>query len=315
MAFSEEIREQIERYIKKDLGKKEHFIYIEDKRLRKRLCDELSIARYVYKILEGMKVSNEIQLGQIRLQILMYASIFEAVIHYLLFDVFKEEIVDEFKKNQLKKISIPALKKDKLKKELIHEMNGEKEIVPCYIEQVSSSEREIKFGEKCLVAKKIGLINEEINNVLGDVYRVRNAIHIHNELESEVNYEFELVKKSLNYLKKFDESILKKYLQKGFKSKYIKKGRKKYQVSYILLNNYIIIKKNKVNDDNIVCLEGEKILELYKEIKKNKHTEVTQILVEIFGKKFLNKKNLILEIVEDENIIQEIKNKVEEYYI
>ncbi|MBW6391328.1 hypothetical protein [Billgrantia antri] len=89
MAFSDETRSAIDAYLEGHLADwdwhKDRFDFISDPTLRDRLADEFISTRYVYKLLEGMAADSWLLRAQIRLQVLSYASIYEAVIHHILF--------------------------------------------------------------------------------------------------------------------------------------------------------------------------------------------------------------------------------------
>lgn len=133
MAFSDETRNAIKGYIDGHLADwewhKDRFSFISDQTLRNRLADEFISTRYVYKFLEGMAADDWLLRAQIRLQVLSYASIYEAVIHHILFDELstnpKVQALTEFKTK--KQISIPTSKKAALESALEHDG---KEIIP-----------------------------------------------------------------------------------------------------------------------------------------------------------------------------------------
>ena len=79
MPFRKEIQEYIQDYCMKHLPDENwinnEFEFIKDEALRKRIEIEYKNARYLYKIFEGLNVQGERLLAEVRLQILMYASI------------------------------------------------------------------------------------------------------------------------------------------------------------------------------------------------------------------------------------------------
>ena len=95
MAFTSETKKELENYISGHLPNKEwyesHFYpFIENKSLRDRLIVEFINARKIYKFFEGLQASDELLLAQIKTQVIMYVSIQEAVVNYLLFELFEE---------------------------------------------------------------------------------------------------------------------------------------------------------------------------------------------------------------------------------
>lgn len=89
MAFKENIKKEVDEYSRNHIGSKDwhisQFDFIDDNKLATRLGEEFLAARYLYKILEGLEAGGWLQRAQIRLQVLAYASIYEASLHYLLF--------------------------------------------------------------------------------------------------------------------------------------------------------------------------------------------------------------------------------------
>lgn len=89
MAFAEEIKKSVDEYARKHIADedwhKSFFDFIDDPKLANRLGEEFLAARYIYKLLEGLEADEWLQRAQIRLQILSYASIYEAALHHLLF--------------------------------------------------------------------------------------------------------------------------------------------------------------------------------------------------------------------------------------
>lgn len=61
------------------------FGFLSDPNLADRLSDEFMSARYIYKLLEGLEAVGWLQRAEVRVQLLLYASIYEAVLHHVLF--------------------------------------------------------------------------------------------------------------------------------------------------------------------------------------------------------------------------------------
>lgn len=128
------------------------------------------------------------------------------VIHYLLFEVFKDN--ENVKKLQVhvipKKIDIPIGKKSKLEKELTH--NGKK-IVTFYYDECNKEITAIRFDHKCKVAEKIGLIDSKLCLELIKNYEIRNGLHMHAEIRKQIEYELEISKIAYRRMKLFVEQI------------------------------------------------------------------------------------------------------------
>ena len=94
MPLSLDNRKNILEYCDRDLPSTEWYLdqfdFIEQDALRKRLALEFYAARYLYKLGEALKVSGAHMHAHVKFQIIQYASIYEAVIVYLLWNRFSE---------------------------------------------------------------------------------------------------------------------------------------------------------------------------------------------------------------------------------
>ena len=199
--------------------------FIEDINLKKTIIEEFKGIRFAYKLYEGLEAKDENLIFQIRHQIFAYATIYEAIIHYILYTYYSD--TKEFHDLQYHecpaKISIPADKLNKLNKELIH--NGDT-IIPYHIQERKKDETQVRFDDKCKTAEKLGLIhniktsNGRIVNLADDIveiYSYRNAIHLIAEQRKGITYELELSEKAYKRMRPFIAQIKEKL-------KYDKKG-------------------------------------------------------------------------------------------
>ena len=99
------------------------FEFIQDKQLQKRIIDEFRAIRFAYKLYEGIEADAENLIFEVRHQILAYASIYEAVIHYVLYEYYSQ--TSEFHCLQYHivptRISIPTEKQAQLNNALSHQ--------------------------------------------------------------------------------------------------------------------------------------------------------------------------------------------------
>ncbi len=210
MAFTEETKKAINDYISGHIADwnwhKNRFDFITDQTLQDRLADEFISTRYVYKLLEGMTADSWLLRAQIRFQILSYASIYEAVLHHILFDRLASNpnvnALIEYKTKKL--IDIPSEKKAYLKKVLEH--NG-KTIIPTYETIARTDETKIRFDKKAECAEKLGLISRELKNEIIEFYNARNAIHIHAEIRKNLDYQLDLSKRAYRRMEPFIDQI------------------------------------------------------------------------------------------------------------
>lgn len=88
MAFSEEIKNIVNNYcnnhLPQDSWYENEFSFITDDALRKRIIAEFKSIRFAYKLYEGIEASDINLMFEVRNQILAYASIYEAVIEFVL---------------------------------------------------------------------------------------------------------------------------------------------------------------------------------------------------------------------------------------
>lgn len=242
MAFPEELKLCVDNYCSRDLPENEwygtEFNFVRDDVLRNRLVTEFKNARYVYKIFEGLGAKDELLLAEVRLQVLMYASIFEAVIHYVLFEEYyknDQHVKDSLIQIVTKPYSLPQEKLEKLKKELKHDG---KEFTPYFKTTQRRDITKVRFDEKCRIAEKIGLIQpfklrdkETVFDILIDkttgiemvdfaselirIYEVRNAIHLQAELKKDVEYHLGLSCLAYKRMRPFIDQIKKKLYADG----------------------------------------------------------------------------------------------------
>lgn len=231
MPLSNDVKKEIYEYCNNHLADedwyKEEFEFIEDEKLRERLVQEFRGIRFAYKLYEGIEAKDENLIFEIRHQILAYATIYEAVIHYVLYSYYNE--TPEFHAlqyhNAPAKISIPKDKVDNISSALLH--NGER-IIPYHIQERKKDETQVRFDEKCIAAEKLGLIHsfenkegEHINlpKEIIEIYSYRNAIHLAAELRKGVEYELDLSKLAYRRMRPFIDQIKAK-LQEESKSIY-----------------------------------------------------------------------------------------------
>ena len=194
------------------------FEFIEDQALRRRLVEEFKGIRFAYKLYEGIEAKDENLLFEIRHQIFSYATIYEAVIHSVLYTYYKN--TPEFHELQYHfvpaKIDIPRTKLAVLKKELTH--NGE-EILTYRMQERKKEDTQIRFDDKCKTAERLGLLHGFIGNdgstidltsEIIEIYSYRNAIHLVAEQRKGIEYELELSKRAYRRMRPFIDQIKEK---------------------------------------------------------------------------------------------------------
>jgi hypothetical protein len=182
------------------------FGFLSDPNLADRLSDEFMSARYIYKLLEGLEAVGWLQRAEVRVQLLLYASIYEAVLHHVLFvDLTNmHEVVELTKQPRLKPYSIPADSLARLSAELNHDR---KEIVPAYNSTAVIPLTQVRFDRKVRCARALGIVDEDLSGDLIAIYDARNAIHIHAEIRKGVEYELELSKMAYQRMQPFKRQV------------------------------------------------------------------------------------------------------------
>lgn len=210
MSFQSDVKDAVDGYARKHIAPEEwhlsQFDFIDDIKLAKRLGEEFLAARYIYKLLEGLEADGWLQRAQIRLQVLSYASIYEASIHHLLFqtnmDHPKVVALTEFPVK--KRISIPEASLLALKKHLLHDG---KEIIPTYQGIEKLDEAKVRFDRKATCACELGIIEDWLKDELIEFYEARNSIHIHAEIRKSLEYELDLSKRAYWRMQPFREQV------------------------------------------------------------------------------------------------------------
>lgn len=227
MPFTKEIKDGICTYCNNHLADDNwydaQFDFIKNNKMRKRLIDEFKAIRFAYKLYEGIEAENENLLFEVRNQILSYATIYEAVIHYVLYTYYAEtrEFYEMTHHIIPKKISIPQKKRKKLEKELVHDG---KEIEIFYYDEHKKEETHIRFDSKCITAKKLQLLSSFTNNEgnevdlpseIIEIYGYRNGIHLVAEQRKGISYELNLSKRAYRRMQPFIDQIKKRLKEDG----------------------------------------------------------------------------------------------------
>ena len=212
------IRATVETYVGAHLPKDNwyhlYFSFIKDSVLADRLADEFRSARYIYKTLEALEAKDWLQRAQIRVQILQYASIYEAVIHYVLFDLLCDEPkVKEIREyTKLTRISIPAASLSAIAKCLSHDSRF---IIPMYEAPGVADLTKVRFDAKAGCAESLGLIDEGLRDDLIEFYEARNAIHIHAEIRKSLDYQLDLSRRAYRRMRPFRRQVIRFLAARG----------------------------------------------------------------------------------------------------
>jgi hypothetical protein len=209
MAFPINLKNEVEAYINKHHPNQawwEQYFdlpFVSDTELAKRLVQEMMAVRTVYQLLEGLRAKNELLRAQTKIQIITYASIYEAILHHVVFKTAlksKPVVVDLLTKEKYVRRTLPSPNKDLI-------FHGETIYTMAKVPS-ARDERYIKFEEILVAAKSLNLIDQALYDDLLELYNLRNAIHLHAEIAKGVNYELEISKKAHKLLKPFKSQII-----------------------------------------------------------------------------------------------------------
>jgi hypothetical protein len=148
-----------------------------------------------------MQADDYLKIAQIRIQIIYYASIYEAVIHHVLFDLLedKNEVKDLYLTENYKRISVS--------KELEDLEHDGKKIYTVYKDTFTRDINQIRFEYKVDASIQLGLIDPTLGEELKKIYTLRNAIHLHAEIRKGIQYEIDMSLVAYRRMKIFREQI------------------------------------------------------------------------------------------------------------
>ncbi len=218
MPFKKAIRSDVLTYSQAHIGNEawhtDFFDFIKNPVLKKRLGKEFWSARFIYKLLEGLHATKTLKRAQIKLQVLQYASIYEAVIHHLLFTKYKSHsLVKELLiSTRQTAISISASSLKRLEKET---RIPKKEISVIRKRPGKADITKIRFDRKADAAEKIGLITSSLRKELVELFTARNSIHIHAEIRKGIKYQIELSKMAYRRMKPFRDCVIQQLIKDG----------------------------------------------------------------------------------------------------
>jgi TPP-dependent 2-oxoacid decarboxylase len=182
MPLTEAIRNSIHSYCKADLPGDlqwhvDQFSFIKEIELQKRLGRAFYSARYISKLMEALLASPDEIHPFVKFQIMQYASIFEAVISYLLWSRYKDHV--ELRTLQTHKAYKPVSALSSRTS-----MSYESEAVfTCVYRDAKTSKNSIAFKDKVDCAVRIGFVDSAYAQDIKRTYELRNLAHIEAEIE------------------------------------------------------------------------------------------------------------------------------------
>lgn len=219
MAFPEALKKSINDYCNNHLAEEswynEEFDFIEEPVIQKRLIEEFRSIRFAYKLYEGLEATDENLIFEVRHQILAYASIYEAVIHYVLYNYYQN--TTEF--HDIQYHTVPtrmSFSKEQIEsvKKVLSKQN--ENLLIYHYQERKKDETQVRFDDKCKAAESLGLLHKFTNDKgetvdlsaeIIEIYGYRNAIHLIAEQRKGIQYELELSKKAYRRMRPFINQI------------------------------------------------------------------------------------------------------------
>lgn len=206
MPLNETLRNSIHAYCKRDLPGDlqwhiEQFSFIDDAELKKRLGRAFYSARYVGKLMEAILAAGDEIHPFVKFQIMQYASIYEAVVSYMLLDRYAGHV--EVKTLQTHKAYKPVSALGSLAKMKY----GDEDVFTCVYRDAKTPRNSIPFKDKVDCAVRIGFIDEAYAGDIKRIYELRNLAHIETEAEKQIEVEIEQARTGYWRIKPFLEKI------------------------------------------------------------------------------------------------------------
>lgn len=197
-----------DKHIETDEMIENYFSFIKKKDLKKTIINEYKSARYIYKLGEALFVDGEKLCSHAKFQIVQYASIYEAIINYLLWEKFSNC-------NETKKIEVNINLKEmqKFNNKVIFN-NDKTDLYFCVKINKKLKPQNIRFDDKVNAAVAIGFIDEQIGEEIKTFYKLRNGVHLDAASNNNIEYELEQAKLSYRRMLPFTTGI-SYFLSKG----------------------------------------------------------------------------------------------------
>lgn len=207
MSLDNYLRNTISEYCNRDLPgdlewHTDQFLFIDNLELRNRLGRAFYSARYIGKLMEALYANNDEIHPFVKFQIMQYASIYEAVVSFMLWNTYSEHPEVKILQNHKSYKPVKAFGSLTVMK------YGDEEIFTCVYRDTKTPKNSIPFKDKIDCAIRIGFIDEIYAEDLKRVYELRNLAHIETEAEKQIDVEIEQAKIAYWRMKPFLEKII-----------------------------------------------------------------------------------------------------------
>lgn len=207
MPLEQELRDKILAYCMRDLPGDldwhiDQFAFVRNPELKKSLGRAYYAARYVAKLMVALQPEEGFSHPFVKFQIIQYASIYEAVVAYLLWTVFADH--PEVKKLQTHKAYKPVHALGGLTKMIFEQ----EELFTCLYKDSKTQRTAIPFRDKVDCAVRLGLIDEAYSGDIKKTYDLRNLAHLEAEARRQIEVELEEARTGYWRMKPFLERIV-----------------------------------------------------------------------------------------------------------
>lgn len=154
----------------------EQFSFIQEDTLRRYLGEAFYQARYVGRLREALDLKGGFNNPFTKYQIVLYASIYEAIIdHFLEAKVDDPILKDLLSEVVYKKQGNAFSSKIKL---MLTEDSVDHELIPCRIGKRVRKLKEIQFDQRVEAAVKLGIVLDDDSAFIKTLYKSRNNVHL-----------------------------------------------------------------------------------------------------------------------------------------
>jgi len=158
----------------------DYFYFVRNHALRGRLGKEFWSTRAVYKLLEGYQATGALRRAQVKVQVLQYASIYEAVLHYTLFTTYRYHPAVRALRESTWRTNV-SVRADLLAKLTSTTRIPAAELRVSREKTIDGDITKVRFDEKVRVAEALNLVAPVTAQNLNELYSARNSIHLHAE--------------------------------------------------------------------------------------------------------------------------------------
>lgn len=184
---------------------KKYFDFIANKNLKLHLADAYYQARFLYKLMSGLRLTAFKQTAITKFQIQQYASIYEAIIDYSLETYHKRVIQELLKETEYR--PVPAFASTT---KLIFD---NEQIFACRQTSRAVPLKKVKIDKRTKIAVDLGIINEAIKKSIDELYDLRNNVHLLKAASTDYKPTIKQAMQAFKIMNLFTDSV-KKHLKK-----------------------------------------------------------------------------------------------------